>query len=1101
MRLLLVERDVLTREALVESLILAGYAVTTCEDATSAWEAYSAAPFPLVVCPFSPPKRRGLSLCRRIRASQNGSMTTIVVTTARSDAGILGSIVDAGADDFVTVPVDPSTLLARLVLAMRRRRQEVIEREHGEARFHRLLNAAPDGIVAVDPQGRIAVANAQAEQLFGFETGALVGRSVDDLVSGPLPRLNSNGRPGFGDDHEGGEGAATIGRRQDGTTFPAEIRLSQIAADDGPLVIASFRDITERKRTEAALRLSEQRLRLALAAAKIGTWDWDLTTGELAWSVETERLAGVESGGSHTIDRLFELVHPDDKEYLANEIQRVLDSETEYATSYRMIMADGSTHWNEAVGRVERDSDGRPLHFRGIAMDVTARKVTEEALREGEERFRAAFEHAAIGMALVGLGGEWLRVNSSLCELFGYDEYEFLQMGGFQEITYPDDLARDLELFERLTSDEFETYQMEKRYFRKDGGLIWTLLNVSLVHDANGAPVYFVAQIQDISERKRAEEALQDAHAELGRVIGSVSDCIYSAEMLPDGSFSYRYFSPVALRTLGRPAAHFLGGPDRWFAIIHPEDRVLIDRAIDHVKTGEHSEIVTELRILWTDGSVRWIQDSVMITPRDNGTLWLDGVLTDVTERKAFEAELAHRALHDALTGLPNRPLFLDRLSHALARRRLPDEIRAVLFLDLDNFKTVNDGLGHEAGDELIRAVVARLAKRVRASDTLARFGGDEFVVLLEDLTSAEDATRTADELIAAFTAPLSVQGREVYMGISIGIALAGPDDSEPSMVLRNADAALYRAKSTGRNRSVLFDPLMTNEALARLELEVDLRRALEDGSGLLLHYQPVFDLRTHQLSGCEALVRWVHPSGKMLSPDAFIPLAEETGLIVPLGKWVLTEACRQLRRWQDEFGAMDLTVSVNLSSRHFREHRLVRQVSEVLAATGLSPKDLTLEVTEHVLIDEDARETLAELKALGVGLAIDDFGTGYSSLNYLSAIDADILKIDRRFVSSLTANGREAAIVRAVLALGESLNMTVTAEGVETVDQMLALRRLGCHRVQGFLLGRPSSAELFAGLLSSLPASRRATPVPNVRTFDDTKPVSSVFTALPFTT
>jgi diguanylate cyclase (GGDEF)-like protein/PAS domain S-box-containing protein len=840
MRLLLVERDAPTRNALAESLKLAGYAVTARKDAVVAWDAFSTAPFPIVICPFLPPDGRAPSLCRRIRDDHRGKMTTIVVTSTRSDAGTLSAIVDAGADDFVLSSVDPNTLLARLELAMRRRRKDSTDPDHGETPCHRLQDTTQDGNVA-----------------------------------------------------------------------------------------------------------SEQRLRLALAAAQIGTWDWDLTTGELVWSREMEHLSGVAEGRSHTIDSFFGLVHPDDKEDLARAIQCVLDSGMEYAKTFRMLLGDGSIRWHEAVGRLERDTDGRPLHFRGITMDVTASKM--------------------------------------------------------------------------------------------------------------------------------AEEALQDAHAQLGRVIGAVSDCLYSAEMLPDGSFSYRYFSPVALRTLGRPAAHFLASPERWLEILHPDDRVLIDRAIDQVKTGQHSEYATELRIFLPDGSIRWIQDSVRITPQDNGNLWLDGVLTDITERKAFEAELHHRALHDALTGLPNRPLFLDRLAHALARRRSsPNELRAVLFLDLDNFKTVNDGLGHEAGDELLRAVAARLAKRVRTADTLARFGGDEFVVLLEDLMSPEDAPRIADELIAGFATPITVQGREVYMGISIGIALAGPQDTDPSLVLRNADAALYRAKSSGRNRSVLFDPHMTREALARLELEADLRRALEDGSGLLLHYQPVFDLRTRRLSGCEALVRWVHPTGATLLPDAFIPLAEETGLIVPLGQWVLTEACRQLREWQLEFGAMDLTVSVNISSGHFREQCLVQQVGDVLAATGLLPANLTLEVTERVLVDAVARKTLTALKDLGVGLAIDDFGTGYSSLNYLSAIDADILKIDRRFVSDLTANGREAAIVRAILALGESLDMTVVAEGIETVDQMLALRRLGCHRVQGFLFGRPVPADHFVGVFESLPPSRR---------------------------
>lgn len=614
----------------------------------------------------------------------------------------------------------------------------------------------------------------------------------------------------------------------------------------------------------------------------------------------------------------------------------------------------------------------------------------------------------------------------------------------------------------RLIAREIDSYQMEKRYLRKDGGLLWAQLGVSLVQDAAGHPRYLVAQVQDISAQKAAQEALQEAHAELARVIGAVTDCLYSAEMLPDGIFTYRYFSPVAERLLGRPASDFFDNPQNWLDIVHPDDLPTIQRAIDQIRHNQAREVVTEVRVFLPDGSLRWVQDKVLVTSHGPDHFWLDGVLTDITERKAFESVLSHRAMHDALTGLPNRPLFLDRLNHALERRKARGELVAVLFLDLDNFKTVNDGLGHEAGDELLRAIARRLHQEIRVEDTLARFGGDEFAILLETLESAEQAAAIADRIGVAISVPIVLQNRELYMTASVGIALAGVGDTDPGVVLRNADAALYRAKASGRNRSVVFDPNMTLEALARLELEADLRRVLETGSGLLLHYQPVFDIVRGRLVGCEALVRWIYPHGGLIGPDVFVPLAEETGLIVPLGEWVLVEACRQLREWHDRAGSRALSVSVNLSPRHFRDPSLVGFVERQLAAHALRPEHLVLEVTEGVLVDEQARATLARLKAAGVGLAIDDFGTGYSSLHYLGAIEADGLKIDRRFVSGLAANGREAAIVRAVLALGESLGMRVTAEGVETVAQLEALRRLGCRYVQGFLLGRPFAADAF---------------------------------------
>jgi len=439
----------------------------------------------------------------------------------------------------------------------------------------------------------------------------------------------------------------------------------------------------------------------------------------------------------------------------------------------------------------------------------------------------------------------------------------------------------------------------------------------------------------------------------------------------------------------------------------------------------------------------------------------------DVTERKALEEQLRHQAFHDPLTGLPNRALFTDRLEHALARTERREGKVAVLFMDLDNFKIVNDSMGHEAGDSFLVAVAGRLKACLWPEDTLTRFGGDEFVVLLEGISDINQATRVAERITEALREPFVVEGREVFPTLSIGIVVAASSQDRPKDLLRRADVAMYRAKEKGRAGYEVFDPSMNTQVLKRLESESDLRRALRRGE-FGVYYQPKVLLETGGIVGMEALVRWEHPERGLVSPAEFIPLAEENGMIVPIGRWVLEEACRQTREWQDLYPSdPPLVICVNISGRQFRYPELVQDVVRVLRETRLKPGSLDLEITENILI-EDARSNgtpVHRLRRLGAKLIIDDFGTGYSSLSYLKRLPIDFLKIDRSFVEGLGKDPKDEGIVSAVIDLAHVLGMEPIAEGVESAEQATRLRELGCLLAQGNFFSKPLPAEA-AGVL-----------------------------------
>src|SRR5215213_9211275 len=726
------------------------------------------------------------------------------------------------------------------------------------------------------------------------------------------------------------------------------------------------------------------------------------------------------------------------------------------------LRKDGSEFPIEmSLGETYEDSERL---FTGVIRDVTQRKRTESALRESEQRFRGSFERAAIGMALVGTDGRFLRVNRSLCEILGYTERELLGKT-FQEITHPDDLEVDLEHLRRLLVRVVRTYQTEKRYLHKDGHVVWTLLSVSVVHDEEDEPLYFICQVQDVSERKKVEKVIIESEERFRSLVQYSSDII----TILDTEGTVHYVSPAVERVTGYRPEEQVG--TNAFDSVHPDDRKQALNTFAEVlkRPGLHPPL--EFRVPHKDGSWRYLEHVVNNLLDDPAVRSVVVNSWDVTERRALEEQLRHQALHDPLSGLPNRALFMDRLEHALTRANRRGSKVAVLFTDLDNFKVINDSLGHEVGDQLLVAVAERLKACLRPEDTAARLGGDEFTILVEDIAGIGEVVQIAERIAETLQPPFALEDQEVFATASTGIALNSPAQEQAADLLRHADLAMYRAKRRGKARYEVFEPSMDAKALERLMLETGLRRALVRQQ-FRVYYQPIMALENDKIAGVEALVRWEHPQRGLLLPEEFISVAEETGLIVRIGQWVLREAGKQARIWRERYPSTPpLTISVNLSTREFFHPRLV---AEVLGESDIDPASLQLEITEGALTTNgmsSTDRTLRNLKRMGVQLAIDDFGSGYSSLSYLKRFPVDFLKIDRSFVAGLKRepNGvsKDKEIVKAMIELTHALGLRVIGEGVETSEQLARLRNMKCDLVQGNYFSEPVPSEALAVILA----------------------------------
>ncbi|MCP9494399.1 MAG: EAL domain-containing protein [Pyrinomonadaceae bacterium MAG19_C2-C3] len=574
------------------------------------------------------------------------------------------------------------------------------------------------------------------------------------------------------------------------------------------------------------------------------------------------------------------------------------------------------------------------------------------------------------------------------------------------------------------------------------------------------AMMHLGTQLGRVLERARASQALRESEERYALAAHGANDGLWDWDVRGNQVF----FSTRWKAMIGCEDAEIGGNPQEWFSRVHLEDIDMLRVKLTAHLDGHSTHFECEYRILHRHGGYQWmLARGVAVRNLDGMATRLAGSQTDITERKRVEEQLQHDAFHDALTGLPNRPLFLDRLRLALEHaKRTEDHCFGVLYLDFDRFKNINDGLGHAVGDRLLALVAARVQKLLRAGDTVARFNGDEFAILLDRIEDASEPVRIAERIERALERPFNVDEHEVFTTVSIGIALSSTGYDQPQEVLRDADAAMYRAKAAGRARHEVFDEGMHTRAVERLHLETDLRRAVDRGE-LRVYYQPIMTLATGELHGFEALVRWQHPRRGFLLPAEFISIAEESGLIVPLGLWVLREACRQMRVWHEAYPLeTPPTISVNLATKQLQHPEIVEQIAGVLRSTGVDSRCVKLEITESGMMEDSAKviSILHSLKALGVSLSIDDFGTGYSSLSYLHRFPVNALKIDRSFISELRRDDENWQIVRTIITLAQNLGMETVAEGIEVDAQVKQLAALDCAYGQGYFFARPLSTE-----------------------------------------
>ena len=697
------------------------------------------------------------------------------------------------------------------------------------------------------------------------------------------------------------------------------------------------------------------------------------------------------------------------------------------------------------------------LLVRQRTLALVRAQLSDDARRESEERFRALFNQATVGVAQVDSAtGQFVRVNQRYADILGYSPEEMVGMT-FQSLTHPDDLAADLAQVRRLQSGDVPEYRLEKRYIHKDGHVVWGDLTVSSMWFTG----HHIAVVQDITARKRMEENLRANEQRLRSILERLPMGLCLVQ--DDGLISFRNQRYVQICGYTQEE---VPDTDTWWQRAYP-DAAERDAIRQRLLDTRHLGVIplAEYTIRCADGKYKPVEISGIFV--EGGRLI---TMQDLSERKAAEEEINQLAYYDPLTRLPNRRLLMDRLQQALATSARHQRSGALLMLDLDNFKTVNETRGHDRGDALLLQVAHRLRGCVHEDDTVARQGGDEFVVVLEDLgDSPEEAAARAEDvgqrILGVLREPYQIDGAAHHSSLSMGVTIYSGTRETVDELLKRADLALYQAKNAGRDTLRFYDPQMQAAVSARATLELDMRVGLAQGQ-FELYYQPQID--RGRITGAEALLRWRHPRDGFISPAHFIPLAEEPGLILPLGEWVLQAACRRLAAWAQQPDLALLSLAVNVSPRQFHQSGFVAQVLAALAGAGADGHQLKLEMTEGLLLQdvEDTIDKMGQLKGYGVGFSLDDFGTGYSSLSYLKRLPLDQLKIDQSFVRDVLTDPNDAAIARTVVALGTSLGLRVIAEGVETEAQREFLERHHCHAWQGYLLSPPVAVAEFEALV-----------------------------------
>ena len=841
-------------------------------------------------------------------------------------------------------------------------------------------------------------------------------------------------------------------------------RLYFAASGVGTALIMSFAGLTLlglARQREAALAVVESESRFRRMAD---------TIEEGFWMAGPDRLSafyvspGVEAIWGRSCSELIEnpllwmnAIEPEDRPGVERALAE-LATGAPYDIEFRIWRPDGTMRWINDRGYAIRDGSGTVALTTGVASDVTERKQAELAVVELQTRLEAALTGGNVGLWDWNLVTNKVFYSEIWKSQLGYREDE---IGDdrfvWEKLCHPDDLTAAYEAIKRCMADPSARYQVEFRMKHKRGDWRWMLSQGTIQRTEEGLPARFVGCHIDITERKLIEEQQRL----FTKVIASIADGV----VVTDPNKRIISVNQAFTHLTGYSPSEVLGQTPAILQSGRQDERFYREMWRQIETTGHWQGEIWNRR---KSGEIYPELLSISAVRNGGGEITnYVGVFNDITSSKQYEERLNYLAYHDALTGLPNRTLFQQRLKETLGRARRHEQVVAVLYIDLDHFKNINDSLGHHVGDRLLQAVASRLTNNVREVDTVGRFGGDEFAVLLDVIDDNRDAATVARKLIEALARPFQIAEHQFYISASMGIGCYPQDGADVEELFKNADTAMYRAKAEGRNNYQYFSAEMNAKMLENLLMSNGLRRALERDE-FMLHYQPRLDMATGQVTGVEALIRWRHPELGMVPPSQFIPLAEESGLIDPIGEWVLKTACRQMRDWLDAGLSLE-RLAVNLSARQFRHPDLLNRIAAVLAETGLPAHHLEIEVTESMVMHkpENTAVVLGQIKSMGIAISIDDFGTGYSSLSYLKRFPIDFLKIDQSFVRGVPDNSDDVAIVRAIIAMAKSLKLALIAEGVETADQRSFLREEGCEEAQGYLFSRPvpgSEVEAFLG-------------------------------------
>ncbi|MCU1387013.1 MAG: diguanylate cyclase/phosphodiesterase with sensor(s) [Ilumatobacteraceae bacterium] len=921
-----------------------------------------------------------------------------------------------------------------------------------------LLAAVGQAILVIDLDQTIIYWNRAAEDLFGWTAAEALGRRSTELAR----RAPSAASPAE-IDAVLFTGKSWVGQyevvRRDGTTVPMLITNTPMHGDGGDVVaiIGSCVDLTEKNKGEIAQR----QLAAIVESSADAIFSLDTSGVVTTWNRGAQALFGYAP--EEIIGKSVTHLAPDGHHELTQVREAMLAGSVHERLEVVRRRRDGTLVDVLVTASAMKDEEGRVVGVSVIAQDIRRRLAAQRALQTSESRLADAQRRARIGSFDFDVAARELSWSAEYQRILGVADGVVPTSQQLMAMVHADDadvVARTW----RAAIDDGEAFDIEVRVVRVDGEHRWVRIRSAPELGENGSVVKVAGTMMDDTERVEADRIRRAAERRFESVFEQ-SD--FGAAIVGLDGRPTRVNSAMC-KILCRSEAELLDR--RWVDFIHPDDIPLAQAMDDHARNRQES-FADERRYIHPDGTVIWVSTNVSLVRDETGAADYFAVqFQEITDRKALEGELEHRALYDSLTGLPNRTLLSDRLAHGLRGTRRRGADLAVLFLDIDQFKVVNDSFGHSTGDALLVTAAERISQAIRPGDTVARFGGDEFVVACENVSFGETeliATRILDQL----GQPWCVDGQELRIRASVGIVIAD-EHSTPESLLRDSDAAMYRAKERGRGCVELFDESLRMRSERRMSMAAALHRALEHEE-LTVVYQPVVDLRTGEMLSAEALLRWNHPERGQIMPAEFIPLAEETGLIVPIGAWVLDQACQQLAEWQAvQFRAgraRRLSIAVNLSVRQLADSDVVDLVEGVLCRTGVRAEHVCLELTESLFMEdvEFFDRTLGRLKAIGVGLAIDDFGTGYSSLSYLKRFPVDAVKVDRAFVDGLGSDPHDTALVAAIVAMAGALGLSVTAEGVETVEQLHALRQLGVPQAQGFHLARPMSADALGRLVA----------------------------------